>query len=125
MRKKGFSAHAWLAAGLGIALGAASAAWADHDRYEPRDDRPERYQRYAPRDVLPGDFYRVDKRDRGSRSPRDEAAERARRETGGRVLSIEERSRRDDREGYRVRILTPEGEVRYYDVGPGNGRGRR
>jgi hypothetical protein len=24
-----------------------------------------------------------------------------------------------------VRILTPEGEVRYYDVGPGNGRGRR
>ncbi len=123
-RKKGLSASAWLAAGLGIAL-AATAAWADHDRFDPRDDRSERYRRYESREVPPGDFYRVDRRDRGSRSPRDEAAERARRETGGRVLSIEERSRRDDREGYRVRILTPEGEVRYYDVGPGNGRGRR
>lgn len=122
--KKAVSACGWLAAGLGVAL-ATTAAWADHDRFDPRDDRPERYPRYESREVSPGDYYRLDKRERGGRSPRDEAAERARRETGGRVLSIEEHSRRDDREGYRVRILTPEGEVRYYDVGPGNGRGRR
>lgn len=74
----------------------------------------------------PEHLIRVDKKDRNGRgkSPRDEAAERARRDTGGRVLSIKERPR-DDREGYRVKILTPEGEVRYYDVDPNSGRGKR
>lgn len=75
---------------------------------------------FAPEHLL-----RVDKRDKEARrSSRDEAAERARRDTGGRVLSIQEKPR-EDRKGYRVKILTPEGEVRYYDVDPNNGRGRR
>ena len=109
----------WLAGSALAALTAVMPARADHER----DDR---HGRDELRYVAPDDLYRVEKRDRGgSRSPRDEAAERARRETGGRVLSVEERPARDDREGYRVKILTPEGEVRYYDVGPGHGRGRR
>jgi uncharacterized membrane protein YkoI len=74
---------------------------------------------------LPEHLIRVDKRERDARkSPRDEAAEKARRDTGGRVLSIKERPP-EDRQGYRVKILTPEGEVRYYDVDPNNGRGQR
>jgi uncharacterized membrane protein YkoI len=74
---------------------------------------------------VPEHLLRVDKRDQDTRrSPRDEAAERARRDTGARVLSIQEKPR-DDRKGYRVKILTPEGEVRWYDVDPNNGRGRR
>lgn len=74
----------------------------------------------------PEHLIRVEQNERNGpgKSPRDEAAERARRDTGGRVLSIKERPR-DDRQGYRVKILTPEGEVRYYDVDPGNGRGKR
>lgn len=64
---------------------------------------------------------RADKRsERGI--TRDDAAERARRATGGRVLSIQEGARGDD--GYRVKILTPDGQVRYYDV-ERNGRSRR
>lgn len=59
----------------------------------------------------------------GKRLSRDAAAERARRDTGGRVLSIEERQR-EEREGYRVKILTPDGQIRYYDVEQ-NGQGRR
>lgn len=55
--------------------------------------------------------------DRGRRDARDEAAERARREGGGRVLSIQERGRGGG-EGYRAKILTPDGVVRYLDVRP-------
>lgn len=64
---------------------------------------------------------RADKRNERSIT-RDDAAERARRATGGRVLSIQEGSRNDN--GYRVKILTPDGQVRYYDV-ERNGRSRR
>lgn len=99
---------AWL---LAAAILAAAAPW----------PAAARDAQFAPEHLL-----RVDKKERDGRgkSPRDEAAEKARRDTGGRVLSIKERPR-DEREGYRVKILTPEGEVRYYDVDPNNGRGRR
>ncbi|HSO07672.1 MAG TPA: PepSY domain-containing protein [Pelomicrobium sp.] len=99
---------AWL---LAAAMIAAATAW----------PAAARDAQFAPEYLL-----RVDKKDRDGRgkSARDEAAEKARRDTGGRVLSIKERPR-DDREGYRVKILTPEGEVRYYDVDPNNGRGKR
>jgi hypothetical protein len=40
-----------------------------------------------------------------------EAAERVRKDTGGRVLSVE-----DGGNGYRVRVLTPKGEVRVVSV---------
>lgn len=40
-----------------------------------------------------------------------EAAERVRKDTGGRVLSVE-----DGGNGYRVRVLTPKGEVRVVPV---------
>ncbi|MBK1701402.1 PepSY domain-containing protein [Thiococcus pfennigii] len=45
-----------------------------------------------------------------------EAADAARRKTGGRVLSV-----KPDRDGYQVRMLTPEGEVRHVFV-PGQRR---
>lgn len=55
--------------------------------------------------------------ERGRRNARDAAAERARREGGGRVLSIQERDRGEG-DGYRAKILTPDGVVRYLDVRP-------
>lgn len=55
--------------------------------------------------------------DRG-RDARGQAAERARREGGGRVLSIQERGGGGDDGGYRAKILTPDGVVRYLDVRP-------
>ena len=42
------------------------------------------------------------------------AAELARRRTGGRVLSV-----KPGKNGYRVKVLTPKGEVRYVPVGKG------
>jgi hypothetical protein len=43
-----------------------------------------------------------------------QAAEIARRQTGGRVLSVE-----GGRNGYRVKVLTPSGEIRYVSVPAG------
>jgi hypothetical protein len=43
-----------------------------------------------------------------------QAAEIARRQTGGRVLSVEH-----GRRGYRVKVLTPSGEIRYVSVPAG------
>jgi hypothetical protein len=54
---------------------------------------------------------------KGERSGADAAAERARRDTGGRVLSVRPPPRHDNGD-YRVKILTPEGEVRYLNVDP-------
>jgi hypothetical protein len=45
-----------------------------------------------------------------------QAAETARRETGGRVLTV-----KPDKGGYRVKVLTPRGDVRYVPV-PAPGR---
>lgn len=45
----------------------------------------------------------------GRQSPESRASERARRDTGGRVLGVSPSD-----EGYRVKILTPKGEVRSY-----------
>lgn len=55
-------------------------------------------------------------KDKGERSGADVAAERARRDTGGRVLSV--RPPQQDAGDYRVKILTPQGEVRYMNVDP-------
>jgi hypothetical protein len=49
------------------------------------------------------------------RSGADAAAERAHRDTGGRVLSPPQQQGQGD---YRVKILTPQGEVRYLNVDP-------
>jgi hypothetical protein len=43
-----------------------------------------------------------------------QAAEVARRQTGGRVLAV-----KPSKEGYRVKVLTPKGEVRYVPVDGG------
>ena len=57
-------------------------------------------------------------RDKGERSGADAAAERARRDTGGgRVLSVRPPPQQDAGD-YRVKILTPQGEVRYLNVDP-------
>jgi len=47
----------------------------------------------------------------GSRISMSGAAEMARRQTGGRVLNVQE-TRQGGREGYRVKVLTGSGEVR-------------
>ncbi|HLE93746.1 MAG TPA: PepSY domain-containing protein [Sulfuricaulis sp.] len=47
----------------------------------------------------------------------DEAVARVRRETGGRVLSAEKRGRRGDTT-YRIKVLLPNGSVRFFDVAP-------
>jgi len=55
----------------------------------------------------------------GARSGADAAAERAQRDTGGRVLSVQPPRQQGEGEGdYRVKILTPQGEVRYLNVDP-------
>jgi hypothetical protein len=56
-------------------------------------------------------------KDKGERSGADVAAERARRDTGGRVLSVRPPPQQDQGD-YRVKILTPQGEVRYMNVDP-------
>ena len=56
-------------------------------------------------------------KDKGERSGADAAAERARRDTGGRVLSVRPPPQQDEGD-YRVKILTPQGEVRYLNVDP-------
>jgi uncharacterized membrane protein YkoI len=53
----------------------------------------------------------------GGRSSADVAAEQARRDTGGRVLSVQP-SPQQGQGDYRVKILTPQGEVRYMNVDP-------
>lgn len=65
------------------------------------------------------DGYAKDKGERGAggRSGADVAAERARRDTGGRVLSVRPPPQQDGG-AYRVKILTPEGQVRYLNVDP-------
>ena len=58
-----------------------------------------------------------DRGDGGGRSGADAAAERAQRDSGGRVLSVH--PPRDQADGdYRVKVLTPQGEVRYLNVDP-------
>jgi hypothetical protein len=56
-------------------------------------------------------------KDTGERSGTDVAAERAKRDTGGRVLSVRPPPQEDNGD-YRVKILTPQGEVRYLNVDP-------
>jgi hypothetical protein len=57
-------------------------------------------------------------RDKGERSGADAAAEQARRDTGGgRVLSVRPPPQQEQGD-YRVKILTPQGEVRYLNVDP-------
>lgn len=55
-------------------------------------------------------------KERGGGMSSSQAAEAAQRQTGGRVLSVKESSG-----GYRVKVLTPSGEVRDVFV-PGGGR---
>ncbi len=66
--------------------------------------------------LVPG--WHVQAGNKGDRSGADAAAERARRDTGGgRVLSVRPRPQQDEGD-YRVKILTPQGEVRYLNVDP-------
>ncbi|MES2354633.1 MAG: hypothetical protein V4568_09590 [Pseudomonadota bacterium] len=51
----------------------------------------------------------------GSRISMSGAAEMVRRQTGGRVLNVQE-TRQGGREGYRVKVLTGGGEVRVFFV---------
>jgi hypothetical protein len=60
-------------------------------------------------------------KDKGERSGADAAAERARRDTGGRVLSVKPSPQQGEGD-YRVKILTPQGEVRYMNVDPSKDR---
>lgn len=50
-----------------------------------------------------------------------EAAEKAQQSTGGRVLNIQGQNR-PDKDGYKVRVLTPDGRVRTVDVEPRKGK---
>jgi hypothetical protein len=50
----------------------------------------------------------------GDRVSPGQAADMARRQSGGRVLSVD-----GGQNGYRVKVLTPSGEVRYLSVPPG------
>jgi hypothetical protein len=50
----------------------------------------------------------------GNRMSAGQAADIARRQTGGRVLSVD-----GGQNGYRVKVLTPSGEVRYVSVPSG------
>lgn len=74
------------------------------------------------------DAHAKDKGDRGhagGRSGADAAAERAQRDTGGRVLKIQPPEQQGQGD-YRVKILTPQGEVRYMNVDPRQeSRGKR
>lgn len=51
---------------------------------------------------------------------REQAAAQVQKSTGGRVLAVE-RSERDGRPVFRVRVLTPSGDVRVVVVEAGNG----
>ena len=53
---------------------------------------------------------------------RDQAAAQVQKRTGGRVLAVE-RGERDGRPVFRVRVLTPSGEVRVVVLDAGNGAG--
>ena len=55
---------------------------------------------------------------------RDEAAAAAQRASGGRVLAVE-RAQDGDRPVWRVKVLTPSGEVRVILVDAGSGRPQR
>lgn len=63
--------------------------------------------------------------DRGGRQAQgrdaQEAAEKAQQSTGGRVLNIQGQNR-PDKDGYKVRVLTPDGRVRTVDVEPRQGK---
>jgi hypothetical protein len=63
-----------------------------------------------------GERLQIAQRDPGRRISADQAAEIARRQSGGRVLAV-----RESRDGYQVKVLTPGGEVRYVFV-PASGR---
>jgi len=53
---------------------------------------------------------------------RDQAAAAAQRQTGGRVLSVE-KAESGRRMAWRVKVVTPNGEVRVVFIDAGNGRG--
>jgi uncharacterized membrane protein YkoI len=53
---------------------------------------------------------------------RDQAAAAAQRQTGGRVLSVE-KAESGRRMVWRVKVVTPNGEVRVVFIDAGNGRG--
>jgi hypothetical protein len=61
-----------------------------------------------------GDGRPTQERGRGGQMSPGQAAEMARRQTGGRVLSVDA-----GQNGYRVKVLTPSGEVRYVWVPSG------
>jgi hypothetical protein len=66
------------------------------------------------------DAHAKDKGERGNgggRTGADVAAEQVRRDTGGRVLSVRPPPQQGQGD-YRVKILTPQGEVRYMNVDP-------
>lgn len=52
---------------------------------------------------------------------RDQAAAAAQRSSGGRVLSVD-RTERDGRPVWRVKVLTPQGEVKVILIDAGSGR---
>ncbi len=52
----------------------------------------------------------------------DEAVSEAREQYDGRIISAETRRRDDGRDTYNIRILTPEGRVRRYQIDPESGR---
>ena len=63
----------------------------------------------------PRDRTLLAQKDQGSRISMAEAIEIVRRNTGGRVLNAQE-SRRDGRDGYRIKVLLGSGEVRVFFV---------
>ena len=54
-----------------------------------------------------------DEREKAKSFTPEQAAKSARRQSGGRVLNV-----KPDKEGYRVKVLTPKGEVLYVPVDP-------
>ncbi|MGE5152750.1 MAG: PepSY domain-containing protein [Bdellovibrio bacteriovorus] len=79
-----------LALAILVALAPIGAAWGDRGGRDKGGDR---------------------RSSEGRQSSESRASERARKETGGRVLGV-----KPSNEGYRVKILTPKGEVRSIQV---------
>lgn len=72
--------------------------------------------------ILLGLFSQADAGARHGRTTLDEAVSDARNQYDGRVISAETRRRDDGRDTYNIRILTPEGRVRRYQIDAESGR---
>jgi uncharacterized membrane protein YkoI len=59
---------------------------------------------------------------RSGQTTLDDAVSEMRRQHDGRVISAETRHRRDGRDVHNIRILTPDGRVRRYQVDADSGR---